>query len=257
MSHSTFDRILELSAPIPPDDNEDSDTIEKNDPTTADDGTFPLRFQERSLREYFQAMSTDNDGLRTSPSSAHLTIFENIASVLSGTSKVSEKLGDYAVKFWLSHFQSIDPSLHTEEKDVIRVFQSLALIFNNAIEATKLIEKHGILYSYFGDYTNGVLEAWFFVRVREWLEKLPSDLSVLDEATRSWAEAAKTSPLKIVATFVKGHVSCWFHAIPVNGMTRSAGFAIYALSYVRINYSNLYMYILMQDHENRQISILL
>lgn len=227
-------RILELSAPIAPEDYEENDTVAKDDPSTADDGTFPLRFQERSLQEYFQAMSTDNDGLRTSPSSAHLTIFENIASVLSGTSKVSENLGDYAVKFWLSHFQAIDPSLHAEEKDVVRVVQSLALIFNNAIEATMLIEKYGIVYSYFGDYSKGLLDAWFFVRVREWLEKLPSDLTVLDEATRSWTEAAKTSPSKIVAPFVKGHVSCWFHAGFVNGMTRSAGFAIFALSYVRI-----------------------
>ena len=79
-----FTRILQLSTNTANDeqssdesDNDITDRQEDEGPAENTDNSIysPLRFQERSLRQYFRETSVDEAGLMSPPSLAHLTIF--------------------------------------------------------------------------------------------------------------------------------------------------------------------------------------
>lgn len=227
--------------PLGADDESDMSSGEdakKDEKISGDDGAFPLRFQERSLREYFQAMSVDDDGLRTSPSAAHLTIFENAVSVICGVSSNTTFLSEYSSKYWASHFMDIDRTA-ISEKDSIRVVKSLALILTNTKDASKLIEIHSSKYTdILGDAPKSSLQKNEFLdRIQEWVARVRLDGTSLNEPALSWVREVKGFPSKTMVCLGKGHVKNWFSGPYANVMTNSFEFALNALALVR-KYTN-------------------
>jgi hypothetical protein len=111
-----FIRILQLSTNTADDeqsfDESDSDIAGKQEdegPAENTDNSIysPLRFQERSLRQYFRETSVDEAGLRNPPSLTHLTIFNMAVRCLdvlvnfNSTDTISYNLQNYAANYWL------------------------------------------------------------------------------------------------------------------------------------------------------------
>jgi hypothetical protein len=215
-------RILELARG--PEDDDDGEADEQsdvgdqlgggNDMVIQDNGSAPLNFQERSLREYFQAVDVDENGLRTPPSAAHLTIFEMAAEIMfKATDNVDAdeqpKILEYASAFWVRHFVEIDMS-KAKEDEVVRVVNILHRIITNHKNIALLFEHWGgMLYSEMLADTNAspwlnAVKAWAFRGTSVESVTLPTDVGL-------WAaEFAKLeTPLM---TLARGHVMNWIRS---------------------------------------------
>ena len=202
----------------PFEDLESDEAADEEDPTEFDDdGSSPLRFQERSLREYFRAMDVDETGLRTSPSSAHLTIFEMITHILSQSSQkegaeFTFELKEYAAQFWAQHFLDIIPSAASED-ELIRVIESLALIMTNHNNVASSIEDCYIPYpEIFGESTER--HKLFVDAVKTWA-KLGSALGSekLTRLTKDWVQDVSISPRRAMVLLARGHTLNWFEKV--------------------------------------------
>lgn len=201
------------SKDVESDEGGDEEATEESD----DDGSSPLKFQERSLREYFRAMDVDNTGLRSSPSSSHLTIFETITHILSQSSQkdgaeVAFQLKRYATQFWAQHFLDISPSAASEE-DTVRVVESLALILTNCNNVAGSFEDCNISYAeIFGDSTDrhkvfvDAIEIWTKLGVALATEKL-------DPLTKDWLRDVSISPCQAMVLLARGHTWNWFKTV--------------------------------------------
>ena len=98
----------------------------------------------------FRAMAVDENGLRSSPSLAHLTIFEMAIRILNTHEDKNEnqdgadaifafQIQNYAVTFWMQHFLDIDPE-STSELEMQAVVDSLHTVMDPQGEALKKIE---------------------------------------------------------------------------------------------------------------------
>ena len=111
----------------------------------------PLEFQDRSTRDYFRAMDVDDDGLRTTPSQAHLTIFEMAVSVIcepyeyNGDAVIQKPspLKNYAANFWSQHFLDIDMENAADEQ-VKLVVQSLAKILQSQGQVSRTLANEAV-----------------------------------------------------------------------------------------------------------------
>jgi hypothetical protein len=177
-----------------------------------DSGQTPLAFQERSLREYFQAVDVDEKGLRTPPSAAHLTIFEMAADLLfeAGDQRKDDeqpKLLSYAADFWAQHFEEIDLSKATDE-EVKRVVNVLYKILNNHNNVSRTFE-HFAGSSYSG-MTPESGAPWLNA-IKEWAGRAASSAGsgLLTSEVKTWAEEIISSqePLMVLA---HGHVMNWY-----------------------------------------------
>lgn len=202
------------------DDEDDEDGADKEDESdTPDDqneisfketGNITMAFQERSLREYFQAVDVDSNGLRTPPRTGHLTIFEMTASrLLEGCARpnyaMEKNLLDYAASFWIRHFVELDPSSATDQ------------------EIGSVVDK---LYRFFQN-TNNIARTLEYYSARTYSEMLPgNDLSWLKNV-ESWIQRGKQvgadnlGPEVVTwmnnfvietafLTLARGHVENWF-----------------------------------------------
>jgi len=170
------------------------------------------------MRQYFREMDIDETGLRSSPSLAHLTIFEMTVRILNSPvreeddgTNVSWYLQQYAANFWLHHFLDID-STTTAEKDVKLVVESLKVAMDPHGEALRNIE----LYSddgsnLFGGATD--LREGFLSSVKQWFERAKSlPAGTLSNDALSWMEEFCSSPRQTMIQLARGHISNWFRA---------------------------------------------
>ncbi len=202
------------------------DEVEKTDDgeylaDITDDGSSPIRFQERSLRDYFRAMDTDESGLRTPPSSAHLTIFKMCVMVLCGSyeeqgKEVGKRLKEYAANFWIQHFFDIDLEL-VSERNVIDILESLALILTDHGNGSRVIELYGDPETYEfrpseeHDSTRVDGEKSFLDRVLRWTAKA-ANVEPKKFSYRAWrfTKEANTFPGRIMVPLAFAHISNWF-----------------------------------------------
>ena len=178
-------------------DDDDEDGEKGSDSDTANEtvevdiqgsGRIPLSFQERSLREYFQAVDVDEKGLRTPPSAAHLTIFEMAAELVLNTRhelKRSDqpKLLSYAASFWAQHFMEIDLSKASEDV-VKRVVSALHKILNNENNVSRTFEHFAeVLYSTMTPENDGL----WLSKVKEWTSHASNSPGLLPPKVDTWA----------------------------------------------------------------------
>lgn len=178
-------------------------------------GQTPVAFQERSLREYFQAVDVDEKGLRTPPSAAHLTIFEMAADLLCNTDetlkdKEQPKLLSYASSFWAQHFVEIDLSKATDE-EIKRVVNALCKIMCNHNNVARTFEH---FFEQFDKLPYSELtpdnEGLWLNRLREWAGRASESPGLLAPDVESWAKEITKSqePLMILA---RGHIMNWYN----------------------------------------------
>lgn len=222
-------RILELArTPDYDDDDEGDEKADASDQSTdgaeidlQDSGNVQLNFQERSLREYFQAVDVDEKGLRTPPSAAHLTIFEIATDLLF---KVHEKEDDddkqpmilnYAVDYWAKHLVEIDLSKATDN-EVARVVGILYKIMNNHNNVAAIFETFGnTLYSELLPEDG----APWLKTIKDWtVNATSSDTVTLTPDVEVWAKDFVTSEAPLM-TLARGHV--------LNSYTQHHGTRIY------------------------------
>lgn len=243
-------RILEVSHPLTVDDEHLRDTEdeatyadhEDKPEKLEDDGAFPIRFQERSLKDYFRAMNTDESGFRTPPSSAHITIFIMCVTVLCGFhqergKEVGNRLKEYAARFWVHHFFDIDIDTVSQETVVI-VVEALANVLRNQNNASRIIELYGN--PYLDDFRrpqggNGAKSMrWntFLDRISTWTRRAAGiDTNRFYRGTVQFVKEANAFPQRIMAPLAYAHVSNWFRQTDQEGI--SFKFALAALMMVR------------------------
>ena len=226
-------RILEIVRSRDDDDDDDDEDAKASDsdqvsesiePDIQDSGQTPLAFQERSLREYFQAVDVDEEGLRTPPSAAHLTIFEMVAELLfeAGDDLKDDerpKLLSYAADFWAQHFVEIDLSKATDE-EVKRVINILHKLLNNYNDVSRTFE-HFAEFPYSGMMPES--GASWLNTIKEWAGRATSSTCsvLLAPEVNKWAKEITSSqePLMVLA---HGHVLNWYQQY--NGRRISSAF---------------------------------
>jgi hypothetical protein len=207
-------RILELGR----DHNEEDAVEEENsnaeglDDTPIEDalvqsGKTPLTLQERSLREYFRSMNVEENGLRTTPSKGHLTIFELLVTMLcdkaaTGEDEKDPKLRDYATHFWAHHFCEIGIDAISEEQ-FARGLSSLHRILTNDHNVAKAFETYKPTQYQELDKELGLVE-----KLKTWLVKAQTNTK-LDATVKAWSAKHVEEPKKAFLDLARGHVENW------------------------------------------------
>ncbi|KAI3391897.1 hypothetical protein diail_6637 [Diaporthe ilicicola] len=111
----------------------------------ASDADNLLGFQERSLRAYFRRPSDDPEGLRSTPTQAHVTIFSMVSAILSKLDKTEpsaaqSSLTDYAAKWVFTHLLEIGVD-QVDNRQAAVVLESLFNILSNNNDALKPLEE--------------------------------------------------------------------------------------------------------------------
>ena len=183
-----------------------------------DEDSIPLKFQDRSMREYFRAMDVDDHGLRTTPSQAHLTIFEMAVSVIGepyeyngvAIAQKPSPLKRYAANFWSQHFLDIEIEKAADEQ-VKLVVQSLAKIFQNQGQVTKTLadEADDVYSSMFTAHD----ETHWLETMTMWVDRAKSlDQEIFDIETTRWIAEIEMIPRlpMVMLPLARGHIQDWF-----------------------------------------------
>jgi hypothetical protein len=239
-------RILEL-ARILDDEEEGNDdgegdgdyVIDKVDLDQLGNEGSNLTFQERSLREFFKAVDVDDNGLRTPPSSAHLTIFEMATStMIAAAQKFSRKdapaITSYAARYWYDHLVDIDLEKATD-LEVIRVLNALHNVLSNTHNVSKVIETFELEEN--DTYpTSGAPEkvTWIDVMMK-WVAR---GVSLKDDnlasKTKEWIQHISENPKDALVPLARGHITNWYEAQTRWTISWAFHFANAALQVVRI-----------------------
>lgn len=198
-------------------DESESDLLESADDTGNQQNQdpsiwFPLRFQERALRQYFRELTVDEDGLRSSPSSAHLIIFKTIATILT-KDKPKDSAVDlpisYAADYWIQHFLNIQVEQLSEEEVRLGI-ESLHAIVLNRGSALEKIEENASQRGIFGDATD--IPEDMLTSVRRWTGRvlgLRSELFTTE--TLSWVREISDDAAKLMTQLARQHCYNWFN----------------------------------------------
>lgn len=192
--------------------SDDSDELEEDaeeEPDSEGHGSSEITFQERSLREYFQAIDVDEHGLRTPPSTAHLTIFDMAASLLfedgdHPNGGRESDLRDYAASYWVHHLVEIDLDA-VKDDEVVHVILVLHKILSNYNNTARSMEEFSS--DTYSEYLNG--HTPLLERLKLWVDralKLSDD--ALPAEVQAWARDFTTSGALL--TLAHGHVANWF-----------------------------------------------
>ena len=184
-----------------------------------DEDSTPLKFQDRSMREYFRAMDVDDDGLRTTPSQAHLTIFEMAVSVICEpyeyngdvAAQKPSPLKQYAANFWSQHFLDIDIEKAADEQAKL-VVQSLAKIFQNQGQVTKTLAEFADEADVYSTMFTSHNETPWLETMKMWADRAKSlDQEVLGTETTRWIAEIETIPKlpMVMLPLARGHVQDW------------------------------------------------
>ncbi|KAM0715393.1 hypothetical protein Q7P37_008891 [Cladosporium fusiforme] len=209
-------RILELAREW--DESEAADEEDCNSNAEDDDltgtedldqsGRTPLSFQERSMREYFRSINVGEDGLRTSPSRAHLAIFQLLVQLLCDTPADANgergiKLQDYASHYWLHHFCEISIDTITDE-EFNRALAGFHRIVSNVGGVTLAFETWNA-----SDYVALGKELRFHDKLQSWFRKA-GEVSSLDAVVKDWASSHVEEPNKAFLSLGRAHVEDLF-----------------------------------------------
>jgi tetratricopeptide (TPR) repeat protein len=167
-------------------------------------------------------MEVDDNGLRSSPSAGHFTIFEMAARILNTpeTESTDDKgedklwqLRNYAATFWMEHFLDVDLE-NTSADGVQSVISSLHTIMNPEGEALKNIElcvNNFDNVSLFGGPADHLRDQ-FFDHFNVWLNRARNlDVSSFSPEVLNWISSCSSQEETIVH-LAKGHVLNWFKA---------------------------------------------
>jgi hypothetical protein len=201
-----------------------------------DSGKTPVKFQERSLREYFRAINVEENGLRTPPSLAHLTVFELIVKLLCGedVSKIQNektpRLKGYAAHYWAHHFVEINLGDINDEL-AARTLAGLAKIMSNKNNTSGCFESQQV--SAYTELDKGI---HFLEKIREWVSRGESFKDgLVDPQTQEWIKSVQGSALAMMRALAQGHIENMYASVRSQAAYLSFDYARDALTLVSLN----------------------
>jgi hypothetical protein len=246
IGHSS--RILELTQTrqieedVKDDDQDDDENDEEKDDgiPEVEDGKSPLTFQDRSLRQYFQSVNVEDDGVtefRTPATTAHLTILQMCVDIMMEAAKdpnepTTAELSLYAIRYWHDHLKELDVE-NTTTGAIQQVAILLHRITRNESNIAKLFEKiarHTDIYPVSAEDTP---TPWFETLIT-WAHKAATlkDDS-LDPDVREWVLTVTED--NVLLPLAQGHVQNWLDADDQVWTPESFLFVKGALSHVSLS----------------------
>jgi hypothetical protein len=217
-------RILELSRTEPldedhPEDVKDDDAEDHGDDIVAEINEYrnaSLTFQERSLRQYFRAVSVEAHGeeeLRTPASAAHLTILKMCIDILISSADAkddtaSSELKGYAVQYWYEHLKDLDISSASDE-DVRQVLISVHRIMSNESNVASLFERQAQAAELYPKRDSETTTPWYD-SLQAWAVRgstIPED--TLSQEVKAWSGELVANPKDALLPLAKAHVDNW------------------------------------------------
>ncbi|OAG11175.1 uncharacterized protein CC84DRAFT_1106454, partial [Paraphaeosphaeria sporulosa] len=225
------DRIEEVDLSSPSDSELDDLKVQGNRHESAyDDWNLPLKFQERSMRDYFRVAKFDEDpgSLRTTGFEAHRQIFVTLSQILrkkAGTD-VSDRLRGFAGYAWLIHLGWVwwyNKLGRPTEEQKIELLEAMGAVFNGEDEVAASIEKQDLYYEFLG--TEGLeTKVKYFVGIASELGE-----GKLNESTSAWVKDTSSNWQKAFINLAKAHIRRWLSATDLRSANQSYGFARSAL----------------------------
>ncbi|KAL2277917.1 hypothetical protein FJTKL_15052 [Diaporthe vaccinii] len=199
-----------------------------------DDSDLPLKFQGRSMRDYFRQAQDITEDLRTPASVAHRKIFLVCCDIICGKIKVQhESLRSYAARNWAYHLSWTNITLETNG-DSIACLEGLGKIMSSAHSAASFFQDHGVDYEDIHsdfvdefpvtDFTNDVLIS----HMSYWaslISQLTSTSDLLSQGTVAWAKETIEDKRNAFVPLAKAHISEWLQAADVESATKSYKFS--------------------------------
>ncbi|KAF1958309.1 hypothetical protein CC80DRAFT_534088 [Byssothecium circinans] len=207
-------RILEIFPPSrTEDDNQDQnkeDTDDEDDEYTSEETPVnvdeyrkaPLMFHERSLHQYFRAVSTnedENEELRTPARTAHTTI------MAMGTRARAEKIRGEVLD---EHFNKIDVDTATET-EIGQMLECLHSILTDEKRISRVFDHFADPSELYPEAVEGEPIPWDN-RVTQWTAKaatLPDGVITAD--VKAWASELAKDEKHVLWTLSKAHVRNW------------------------------------------------
>lgn len=218
-------------------------TINTDDDPDAkyDDSDLPLKFQGRSMRDYFQQAQDVTEGLRTPRSVAHRKIFLVCSDIICGKIKIEDKnLRSYAARTWVYHLSWTNITDETDSES-IACLEGLGNIMSNAHGAASFFQHHGVDYEEVHsdfvdelpvkDFQNDLLIshlAYWAALISDWT----SDL--LSPSTRAWARETIEDKGNAFMPLAKAHIAEWLQAADRKSATTSYNFSRSCVALVSI-----------------------
>ncbi|KAJ4290854.1 hypothetical protein N0V90_010049 [Kalmusia sp. IMI 367209] len=226
------DRIeaVDLSSSSSDSDLEDLQEQGSRHEGASDDWNLPLKFQERSMRDFFRNAKADEDpeSLRTPGFEAHRQIFVTLSEILckkAGTD-ISDRLRGFAASSWLMHLGWVwwynKLGKPTEEQKIV-LLDAIGALFTNQGDVATNIELSDVDYSYLG--TGGLETKMKFFAA--WASELGE--GKLKESTVTWAQDVSSNWENAFLSLAKAHVQKWFRAADLKSAQRSYKYARSAL----------------------------
>ncbi|KAL1884038.1 hypothetical protein Daus18300_000147 [Diaporthe australafricana] len=179
----------------------------------ASDADNLLGFQERSLRAYFRRPNDSPDGLRSTPTQAHVTIFSMVSAILSRPNEseldqAKRSLTVYAAEWMFAHLLEIGADQVNDQQAAV-VLESLFNILSNKNDALQPIEEltegDGTIFTLHADL-EGTLKA-----LSTWSKRalsMPSN-SISYEAINFYRPLLQ-EPYRVFIPIARAHINNWF-----------------------------------------------
>lgn len=226
---------VDLSAPTSDSDLGDLQEPGSREQSASDDFNLPLKFQERSMRDYFRSakVNEDTNSLRTRGFEAHRQIFLTLSQLLCGkiSTDISDRLCGFAKSSWFMHLGWVwwyNLQGNPTEEQKIELLDAMAAVFNGEGESAANIEQQDIYYEYLGSTGLETKMKYFAKLVGEVQE------GKLKESTRAWTKQITINWEKGFINLAKAHIRRWFTATDVRSAKQSYRFARSALGMVSI-----------------------
>ena len=208
-----------------------SESISDDNPDSVyDDGNLPIKFQGRSMQEYFcHAPADAPDLLRTPPAVAHVRILVTCSRILCGddVDDAPMSLKAYAAKTWVYHMSwalnlGFEANGTLRESDQIAFLEALGAIFMGQGKVAAIVESLGIEYGpILKRFENGTSGNTFL----HFISKAAHAASSLGEAAplhnSDWVHQALDNGQAALSALAKAHVTNWFQASDFKSALRS------------------------------------
>lgn len=170
------------------------------------DGGLPVKFQERSMRSFFQEAPNSSQGLRLNHSNAHRQIFLVAAKLArpagpTGDTSINAGLREYTTQYLIYHWYEINPAEHSMAENA-EVMEAFGIALSNQNNYTTILEEIGPDYD--DDFTDETFE-----RVAEWARLLHSEDTTirtqLSDSVLKWWDGLDDKPQQCLMELAKGH----------------------------------------------------
>lgn len=200
--------------------------------TAHDDWNLPLKFQGRSIRDYFKAADSDESpfSLRTPSLEAHRQIIVTLSQILCGktATDVSDRLRAYAGYSWLTHLGWVCGYVAPTEEQNVEFLEAIGALFDGEDEAPANMEEADVYYEDSCDTSVEKLVSYFKMLSGEVQE------GKLSDSTRAWLKDISSDHRKAFINLAKVHIKRWFSATELKPAKQAFTFAKSALCMVSI-----------------------